>query len=269
MFESSDFALWIKSFGAEISLNVNKSITHVIANPDRKTTKVKKAARYPHVQIVNAEWMFQCCTRWEHVDEGPYLIEVDAADRVGSPIEELEDDSINATGDEAGDEPYESPVNLDMSDDQWKSIGDELQDFLDESDDTEDASASEAESVVSTASTRSDAKASRRKRKRGTESADASEAEESDASVNSTSRLQRRKKRTMERVTSLTNVVNADKSSGLPSPETTGPEEEQGDDDGKVFDPQGQGADLDSEYDDGLEAEMMAEFERSGSEDQA
>ena len=71
----------------------------------------------------------------------------------------------------------------------------------------------------------------------------------------------------MERVTSLNTVVNADKASGLPSPETTGPEEEQGEEDGKVFDAQGEGADVESDYDDGLEAEMMAEFEKSGSEE--
>ncbi|KAF2687694.1 hypothetical protein K458DRAFT_331937 [Lentithecium fluviatile CBS 122367] len=258
---NSDFALWVKSFGAEISLNVNKYTTHVIANPDRKTTKVKKAARYPNIKIVNAEWMFQCCTQWKHVDETPYLIEMDDADRGGSPFEELEDDSINVSGDENGLEPIESPVQLDMSDDQWKSMGDELDDFLNESDGTEDASASESESVVSTNST------SKRKRKRDPESNDNSEDDDSDASINSASKLARRKRRTMERVTSLNTVVNADKSSGLPSPETTGPEEEQGEEDGKTFDPQGEGADLDSDFDDGLEAEMMAEFEKSGSED--
>lgn len=256
--------MWVKSFGAEVSLNVNKSTTHVIANPERKTTKVKRAARYPHIKIVTPEWMVQCCTQWEHVDETLYLIELDAADRGGSPSQELEDDSFNVTGDEDGEDTPESPVQLDMSDDNWKSMADELDEFMNESDDTEDASASDSESARSTASTQSDTKV-KRKRKRGTESND--EGEESDASVNSTSRLQRRKKRTMERVTSLTNVVNADKSSGLPSPETTGPEEEQGEEDGKVFDPQGQGADLESDNDDGLAAEMMAEFEKSEDEE--
>lgn len=231
----------------------------MIANPGRKTTKVKQAARYPQIKIVNADWMFQCCTQWKRVDETPYLIELDDADRSGSPFGELEDDSLNVSGED--EEPIESPVQLDMSDDAWKSMGDELDDFLNESDGTEDASASESESGVSTNST------SKLKRKREVDSVENSEGEDSDSSVNSASKLQRRKRRTMERVTSLTTVINADKSSGLPSPETTGPEEEQGEDDGNVFDPQGQGADLESDVDDGLEAEMMAEFERSGSED--
>lgn len=208
--------------------------------------------------------MFQCCTRWEHVDETPYQIEIDSAERGGSPFEDLEDDDFGATGDE--DEPLESPLPLDMSDDKWQSLGDEFQQFMDESDDTEDNSNSDSESVRSEANGQTDSKASAKKRKRITGSTEVSEAEESDASGDSSSKLQRRKKRTLERVTSLTNVMSADKSSGLPSPETTGPEEGQGDED-KDTDPAGLAAE-DSDLDDDLEAEMMAEFERSGSEDQ-
>jgi RNA polymerase II subunit A-like phosphatase len=101
---------------------------------------------------------------------------------------------------------------------------------------------------------------------------DESGSEDSDASSTSTSRLQRRKKRTLERVTSLTNVVTADKSSGLPSPETTGPEEdnslpyeELGEDmEDKIVKPEGHDiAEEDHDYDDGLEAEMLAEFEKN------
>jgi RNA polymerase II subunit A-like phosphatase len=263
---SSDFALWVKSFGAKISTHVNKFTTHVIANPEWKTTKVKKAARFINIQIVTAEWMFQCCTRWEHVDEGPYLIEMGDADRDGSPMEDgLEDGSF--TGDESVD-GVESP-KFEMSDDMWSSLNNELDDFLNESDDTDGASASDSDSVRSTDSGRSEGK-TKKKRKRGSgvESNDGSEADDSDASVKSaSSKLQRKKKRTMERVTSLTAVENAERTSGLPSPETTGPEEEQGDEEGKTFDPQGEGPDLDSDFDDGLEAAMMDEFEKSGNED--
>ncbi|CAI6334962.1 unnamed protein product [Periconia digitata] len=267
--EHSDFALWVKSFGARISTSVNRQTTHVIANPDRKTTKVKKAARYPNIKIVNAEWMFQCCTKWEHVEEEPYLIELDDNDRTGSPIDGLEDDSLDGSGDEGGEDPQQS-VQLAMSNDEWDSMRDELQDFLDESSDTDGASASDSESVRSTDSAQSERKANKkRKRRTKTESNDNSEAEDSDTSVNSTSRLERKKKRTMERVTSLTNVTNAEKSSGLPSPETTGPEEDQVENEGKVFDPQGGGADLDeSDYDNSLEAMFVAEFEKSASEEE-
>jgi RNA polymerase II subunit A-like phosphatase len=65
----------------------------------------------------------------------------------------------------------------------------------------------------------------------------------------------------------LTNVVIADKSSGLPSPETTGPEEGQGDDEEKVSGTNGVAPDLQEDYDDGLEAELLAGFGDSDDED--
>ncbi|KAI4906396.1 hypothetical protein J4E90_010615 [Alternaria incomplexa] len=268
---TSDFALWIGSFGAEVTTNVTRRTTHVIANPDRKTTKVKRAARYPHIKIVNPEWMFQCCTRWEHVDETPYIIETDAAERGGSPIADLEDESIDGTGDEAADNA--SPV-VEMSNDDWAQLDDELADFMNETDTDGGGSESDSDSVRSDNSTASDTQqqAAKKKRKR-TNSTDVSETEESDSSVNSTtSRLQRRKKRTMERVTSLTNVVTADKS-GLPSPETTGPEEDQGDidgDDEEMKNPEVNettAPDLQDDYDDGLEAELLAGFGDSDGEE--
>jgi RNA polymerase II subunit A-like phosphatase len=258
------------SFGAEVSLNVSKQTTHVIANPDRKTMKVKKAAHYPSIKIVNADWMFQCCTRWEHVDETPYLIEIDQTDRGASPWDELEESDPGVTGDEDGEAAEEDISKIDMSPDKWKDLDDEFNEFMNESDDSETNSASDSESVRSDASAQiTDSKPSIKKRKRTTGSVDGSEADESDVSVTSTSKLQRRKKRTMERVTSLANVVTAEKSSGLPSPETTGPEEGHGDEE-KDADPAGLAADdSDPEEDDGLEAEMMAEFGKSDDEDAA
>lgn len=266
--QTSDFALWIMSFGAEVATSVNRRTTHVIANPDRKTTKVKSAARYPHIKIVSPEWMFQCCTRWEHVDEGPYMIEIDAAEREGSPIGDFDDESISATGDEA-DEGEGTTVRLDaMTADSWASVDDELADFLNESE-TDGGSDSDSESVRSDTSTASDAaKEPKNKRKRSsTNSTDGGDAEESDSSVTSTSRLQRRKKRTLERVTSLANVVTADKSSGLPSPEATGPEEGQNEDEEKAGEVNGSAPDLQEDYDDGLEAELLAGFDDSDGDD--
>jgi RNA polymerase II subunit A-like phosphatase len=259
----SDYALWIRSFGADVATSINRRTTHVIANPDRKTTKVKQAARYPHIKIVNPEWMFQCCTRWEHVEETPYTIEIDPAERGGSPFGELEDESINATGDEEPDEAAESPVTLDLTADNWRSVDDELADFLNDSETDEDHNESDSDSIRSDNSTALDAKQSKKKRKRSTNSTDASEAEESDGSIKSASKLQRRKKRTMDRSTSLTNVVTVDKSSGLPSPETTGPEEDHGDDGDKTKKgPEVNRVALDPEQDDedSLEAELLAGF---------
>jgi len=62
----------------------------------------------------------------------------------------------------------------------------------------------------------------------------------------------------------LNNVVTADKSSGLPSPDTTGPDEGQGDEDN------GNGFMEDIDDDSAaLEAELMAEFERESDEEVA
>jgi RNA polymerase II subunit A-like phosphatase len=257
----SDFALWIKSFGAEVATSVNRKTTHVIANPDRKTTKVKKAARYEHIKIVNPEWMFQCCSRWEHVDETPYLIEVDPAERSGSP---LEDDSINASGEEDGDDFADSPVTLNLTADNWDSVDDELADFLDGDDtDGEHASGSDSERSDDSTASISENNNNKKKRKRTNgNTTDGSETEESDSSVNSTSRLQRRKKRTMERVTSLANVVTAEKSSGLPTPEATGLEAAPaGDEEKAPPEENGVAPDLQDDYDDGLEAELLAGFD--------
>ncbi|KAF2273914.1 uncharacterized protein EI97DRAFT_435560 [Westerdykella ornata] len=259
--QTSDLALWVKSFGAEVALNVNRRTTHLIANPERRTSKVKKAARYQHIKIVNVDWMFQCCTRWEHVDEAPYLIELEPGERGDSPLDDLEDTDVGASGDEGADED----LPLSMSPDQWKSVDDEFEAFMNETDDSEDENNSDSDSVRSDNSTRTtDSKQSTRKRKRVMVTADESGAEESDASAGGTSRLQRRKRRTMERVSSLTNVVSADRSSGLPSPETTGPEEEQGEEENAV---KPTGLDVaDDDYDDGLEAEMLAQFEATDDE---
>lgn len=225
--------------------------------------------------------MFQCCTRWEHVDETPYIIETEAA---GSPVADLEDESIDGTGDEAPDGVPHSPI-VEMSNDDWAQLDDELADFMNATD--SEASESDTDSVRSENSTASTGTESRqnggkKKRKRtstnsteGSEAENDGESDRSDSSVNSTtSRLQRRKKRTMERVTSLTNVVLAEsKSSGLPSPETTGPEEDMGDEandaDEKINGVEGvDGAapDLQDDYDDGLEAELLAGFGDSDEE---
>lgn len=251
-----------------MSTNVNRRTTHVIANPDRKTTKVKRAARYENIKIVNPEWMFQSCARWEHVDETPYLIEIDPAERGTSP---LEDDSINVSGDDEADDLADSPVTLNLTADTWTSVDDELADFMN-GDDTDSEHPSESDSERSDDSSASTSSKNQKKRKRTNgNSTDGSEADESDTSVANTSRLQRRKKRTMERVTSLTNVVTADKSSGLPTPEATGteatgrealPAEElkEGPEDNGVA------PDLAGDNDDALEAELLAGFDSSDGE---
>lgn len=224
---------------------------------------MKKAARYANIKIVNPEWMFQSCSRWEHVDETPYLIEVDPAERGASPFE---DDSINVSGEEETDDLADSPVTLNLTADNWDSVDDELAEFMN-GDDTDGEHASESDSERSDDSTASSSSRNQKKRKRTNgNTTDGSEAEESDSSVVSTSRLQRRKKRTMERVTSLANVVTAEKSPGLPTPEATGTEAVPADDLKEGPEENGVAPDLQEDNDDALEAELLAGFDSSDGE---
>lgn len=72
----SDKALWAKSFGATVSQDLSKRTTHVIATPLRKTSKVRKALRYPgRVRVVTEQWLLDCISQWKHLDERPYLID--------------------------------------------------------------------------------------------------------------------------------------------------------------------------------------------------
>ncbi|KAL9091292.1 MAG: hypothetical protein Q9165_004926 [Trypethelium subeluteriae] len=72
----SDRALWAKSFGAAVSSEITKRTTHVIATPQRKTSKVRKALRHPNrIKVVTEAWLFNCFTTWRHLDEKPYLID--------------------------------------------------------------------------------------------------------------------------------------------------------------------------------------------------
>lgn len=266
---SSDVGLWTKSFGANISYNITKRTTHLVAAPNRKTVKVKKAARHPKIKIVTTGWLMEAFTTWKRPDETPYLIPVDGDDAghgLGgdtSPLDELEDgDFLSAEDDEAGateeptpdDSDFENP---DFNNNEWAAMHDDLDDFLNETDDEEPGRESDTDSVRSGNETdlQGDPNPSTngRKRRREDGSTEPSDTEDSDASTTSRSKLQKRKKRAFERVTSLTNMTVAVDPSGLPSPDTTGPEEHTN---GKAAPPA-----ADEDDDDDLEAEMMAGFD--------
>ena len=164
----------------------------------------------------------------------------------------------------------------------------EMDDFLNETDNDDDAgdvdivtgaedSVSGSESSANGTKPPNSAPTRKRKRKReGDIRADLADDDQGDQGA-SGSRLQKRKKKAIERTTSLNNVTSAaDKSSGLPSPDATASDEgarapagaSQGDEavEQKGAAEAAEGAD-DLE-DDGLEAEMLAEFAReSGGEE--
>ncbi|KAK7552563.1 hypothetical protein IWX49DRAFT_496043 [Phyllosticta citricarpa] len=302
--QSSEWAVWAKSFGAQISEYINKKTTHVVAARNRRTQKVRQAARHSHIKIVTTDWLKECCVKWTRMPESPHLIHVEPDERglhgshQGSPLDELEDSNILSSSEDSGtvdtelDELGEGDdLNTDeeeldgvmpsmemgdsdlvMDEKDRQEMMDELAEFLGDSDTEEDTSEpSDPEGFESDASVATKNGVGAKKRKRRPESAENS-GEESDsnatddgvAGVGVESKLQRRKKRAFERVSSLTNVSTADHSSGLPSPDTTGPEEGvEGDevDAGDAHEPD------EDEDDDALEAELLAEFEKDDDEE--
>ncbi|KAI9878677.1 MAG: Carboxy-terminal domain (CTD) phosphatase [Pleopsidium flavum] len=94
--QSSDIALWAKSFGAQIFENISKRTTHVIAARNR-TAKVRQAARRRKIKIVTTQWLFDSISQWQRVDEDPYLIPVHPEDR-GEPTSSLPGSSPSKDG---------------------------------------------------------------------------------------------------------------------------------------------------------------------------
>ncbi|EKG22436.1 BRCT domain-containing protein [Macrophomina phaseolina MS6] len=302
--QASEYAVWAKSFGAKVSETINKKTTHVVAARNRRTQKVRQAARHPQIKIVTVDWLKECFVTWQRVSEAPHIIHVEPDERgphasQGSPFdafEDLDDGTVMSSSDEdaatadteledvvdgdpASDEELEemmptSPVdetNLMLDDTDREELEKELAEFLDDESDTDGESSEKSDGFESDASVRSEASdtSAPKKRKRNPNSADNSEASDSDSNMTDDgavsiagSKLQRRKKRALERVTSLTNVANVEHSSGLPSPDTTGPEEGQ-EDAGQVHEPDA------DEDDDALEAELLAEFEKDEGEIEA
>ncbi|KAH8290333.1 hypothetical protein KR054_001962 [Drosophila jambulina] len=57
-----------KSLGAEVQPNIGKDITHLVA-VNAGTYKVNAAKKEANIKVVNANWLWTCAERWEHVEE--------------------------------------------------------------------------------------------------------------------------------------------------------------------------------------------------------
>lgn len=230
--------MWAQSFGARINANLTKATTHVIAHKDRRTSKVRQATQHPNIQIVSIAWLLECFSRWDHVDEGPHTIEFDrdSGQHESLPFDELEE-GITLTPSEDGADVSDLPDDLEneplsptfeRGELKWDDLDDEVKDFLGSDDESgaDDGSDSDA-SISSGVSGRSLS----RKRKRAPSSVGSAEQESGEVlaagSSDVGSNLQKRRKKAAERSTGLANVTVAGQSSGLPSPETTGPDDEQ------------------------------------------
>jgi RNA polymerase II subunit A C-terminal domain phosphatase len=247
---------------------------------------VRQAARHPKVKIVTIEWLHKAFLDWQKPDEGPYIVPVEPDEDgplptdLGSVFDDLDngiglfssDEEAAATEDEKDgleavevEEDLEGVMPISPSDDRtliggtdqdWESMGAELDEFLAESDSDE--------SVQSDTT----GPAGNKKRKRANDSEPATESEESDSGDKKipSSQLQQRKKRALQRVSSLTNVesLNGKTPSSLPSPESTNPSDDQ--------EPAVDGVRSANDYDDddddaALEAEMEAELAKESQED--
>jgi RNA polymerase II subunit A-like phosphatase len=236
-----DTVTWAKTFGATVTENITKKTTHVIASPERRTAKVRQAAKKGgRISIVHTGWLFACFSQWVKVDEGPFRIHSDAPTNgaAGLPgsfedkeygtlsssdeeaaLTENEADNDIGNGDEngipkltpeeeelakyapKGDARDSSPIEGEVEDD-WDDIDNEFAEFCD-AEDIEVESETESESGNrSDSSTSSTPNGQKRKRE---EEAAAGDAPTSDPEEGS--RLQKRKKEALSRTTSLTNMA--------------------------------------------------------------
>ncbi|TKA50580.1 hypothetical protein B0A49_12118 [Cryomyces minteri] len=292
--QNSDIALWAKSFGARVSESVNKKTTHVVATPIRRTAKVRQAAKHRNrIKIVDVRWLHDSFTRWKRLNEEPYRIHHEAEENGQTAgdrsIFDVADDPamLSSSDEEAAvtedenekpgleidtvtpgeleklmpSEPQDDDSPIGGTNEDWQGMNDELAEFMGSEADSDSDSESDGDSVKSNTSNQTTESIPRRKkRKRDGESAESIEAEDSDTSTSSLkgSRLQKRKKRAIDRTTSLTNMATTDKSSSLPSPDTTGADDDEEREDG--------GATTDDD-DAALEAELEAAFEEASDEE--
>lgn len=241
-----DTVIWAKSFGATVSENITKKTTHVIASPERRTAKVRQAAKKGgRISIVNSGWLFACFSQWIKVDEGPYRIHSDAPVN-GQPalpdsFEEKELGTLSSSDEEAALTEAEDEGGRDVSNgnhltldidtdeeelakyapqdgredgsptedqrpDDWDSIDAELADFIGDSD-VEDSDAPDAsESESESDAGKNTANSTPTGNKRKREATAADVPPTSDSEEGS--RLQKRKKEALSRTTSLTNMAS-------------------------------------------------------------
>ena len=75
---SHDLAILAMGFGAVVTEDVTRKTTHVVASADRRTAKVKQAARKgKRIAIVGRGWLDACFQQWKRVDESPYHVHTD------------------------------------------------------------------------------------------------------------------------------------------------------------------------------------------------
>jgi hypothetical protein len=126
----------------------SRTITNLLSQP--RTTKVRQATRYPHIKIVNPNWLYDSISNWKHEEEDRYIITIHPEDRhPGGPDElpSLDDgngpllSSEDETGSDEEDEydsELEGETKVDVSNVKWGDASSELAEFLGDDDDDDD-----------------------------------------------------------------------------------------------------------------------------------
>jgi RNA polymerase II subunit A C-terminal domain phosphatase len=255
------------TFGATVHTKISKRVTHLVISTARpRTQKVTQAAKIPHIKIVNQNWLADCISQWRLLDETPYLVEVDPADRIPKlqipNPETISDSGLDATNnrpqltiiDEAGeervleddeddsDDEEEDPADDDDKDEpardgdtspvqnlDWDDVDQELLEFL-ESDD--DSTIDGQEDVGSTAGN-SEAESMRPSpspsKKRKPVDDDLASDEEGLAASNKKQKLATKpgsKLRNVQTLNGTGDEEEGEPSSSLPTPGITGDEED-------------------------------------------
>lgn len=258
----SEIGLQATAFGAKLHQRISRQVTHLVVSENRtRTQKVRQATKYPHIKVVKSQWLTECISRWEMVDEEPYLVNLHPDDRVkkqdlsdfsemdrGTSGDESTDGDENAEVEDLdGDAPPdladgESPIES-LREVDWSSVDAELADFMgSDADDSSDEG-----SVTSNSSDRSNKEpSSASKRKYHTDSEEPSESE-------AESKLSKKQRLARSRTTGLKAVANS--ASEMPSEQDEGnpTDADDGDDTGLS---QNGLDELEAE----MEAEMMREF---------
>jgi hypothetical protein len=75
MWNRSEIVQQILSFGAQVQTHISRKVTHLVVSASRtRTQKVRQAAKYPHIQIVNQQWLMDSMSKWQKEDESQYLV---------------------------------------------------------------------------------------------------------------------------------------------------------------------------------------------------
>lgn len=149
-FENIPIVQWVRSFGAVVVANLVPSVTHVIAkNPG--TYKVRYAAWYPKIKIVNLEWVYACLKNWGKVPEDKFTV------HVPNPLPPVEEKG----GDGEDKVPFDGEVDepevgqdgdrfrRSLGNINWADADKELEEFMgsDDEDDDEEEEANDTDGI--------------------------------------------------------------------------------------------------------------------------